>query len=134
MTVTDATTWPKPHVGPDTAPFWEYARSHELRVQRCFGCGALRWPPGPVCARCFSDDSDWVAVSGRGELQSWVVYRREYHEAFPVPFAVGLVELEEGPRIEAPLLDGEPAWRMPVELVWREYDGFSVPAFRRAAP
>jgi len=132
MTVTTETAWPRPHVGPDTAPFWEYARAHELRVQRCAGCGTLRWPPGPVCARCFSEAGEWVPLSGRGELQTWVVYRREYHEAFPVPYTIGLVELDEGPRIEAPILDDAPSWRMPVELVWQDRDGFAVPAFRRA--
>jgi uncharacterized protein len=128
-------SWPAPVAAADTRPFWEFARARELRGQRCAECGYLRWPPGPLCPRCWSERDDWIALSGRGELQSWVVYRRQYHHAFPVPFAVGLVELREGPRMEAALVDVEPGtlrWRMPLELAWRERESFVLPCFRPA--
>jgi len=124
---------PRPAVGADTAPFWEFARAHELRLQTCTRCEQRRWPPGPVCPSCWSADAEWTPVSGRGVLQSWVTFRREYHPAFPVPYTVGLVELEEGPRLEGMLLDTPLEalrWRLPVRLVWQERDdGFAVPAF-----
>jgi len=128
-------TRPRPTIGVDSAPFWEYVARRELRVQRCTGCGALRLPPGPVCRRCWSDDHVWIPVSGRGVLHSWVTFHRQYHPAFPVPYTIGLVELAEGPRIEAPIVETNPkdlAWRRAVELVWQEHDGFVVPAFRIA--
>jgi uncharacterized OB-fold protein len=123
-------TRPAPVAAADTRPFWQFANRGELRAQRCAECGTLRLPPGPVCPDCFSADAEWVPLSGRGELQSWVVFRRQYHDAFPVPFAVGLIELDEGPRLEAPLVDvSQPRWRMPVRLQWREQDGVQVPCF-----
>lgn len=122
--------WPAPVVGADTRPFWEHARAHELRAQRCTACAALRLPPGPVCPTCFAPGHEWVPLSGRGVVQSWVEYHRQYHPAFPVPYTVLLVELEEGPRIEGMLQGPGPVtWRAPVRLVWQERDGFSVPAF-----
>lgn len=127
-----AITWPAPVVGADSRPFWDFAQARELRMQRCAACSYLRWPPGPVCPRCWSPDAEWEELSGRGVLQSWVVYRRQYDEAFPVPFTVGLVELDEGPRMEALLTGLEPhdaRWRMPVEVVWEERAGFVLPCF-----
>jgi uncharacterized protein len=129
----DVSARPRPATGADSAPFWEFARRGELRAQRCTGCGTLRLPPGPVCPRCWTDAHEWAALSGRGVVQSWVVFHRQYHAAFPVPYVVALVELDEGPRIESRLVGAEPAelrWRLPVELVWDEYDGIAVPAFR----
>src|SRR5215831_17515725 len=42
----------RPVVTPDTAFFWQGTARHELRIQRCGGCGALRHPPGPMCPAC----------------------------------------------------------------------------------
>lgn len=133
MTSANPSARPTPVIGPDSALFWEYARAGELRAQRCAGCGALRLPPGPVCPHCWTEAHEWVPLSGRGVLQSWAVFHRRYHPAFPVPYTVALVELEEGPRIEAPLVGAEPdqlPWRTPVELVWEHHDDLAVPAFR----
>ena len=48
------------------AGVWEGCRRHELRMQRCAGCGAMRDPPRPMCPRCRALENDYVAVSGRG--------------------------------------------------------------------
>jgi uncharacterized OB-fold protein len=136
MTATNPSARPLPVIGPDSAPFWEYARAGELRAQRCANCAALRLPPGPVCPQCWAQDHDWVPLSGRGLLHSWVVFHRQYHPAFPVPYSIGLVELEEGPRIEGRIVGAaveDLRWRMCVELIWEEHDGIAVPAFRAAA-
>jgi uncharacterized OB-fold protein len=34
--------------------FWEAGRDGRLLVQRCGGCGLVRHPPAPMCARCQS--------------------------------------------------------------------------------
>lgn len=43
------------------------------------------------------DDCEWVRASGRARLFSYVVYHRQYHPDFPVPYNVAAVVLEEGP-------------------------------------
>jgi hypothetical protein len=51
----------------------------------------------------------WREVSDRGELWSFAVYHRAFHPAFAddVPYAIGSVTLDDGPRllarIDAPL-------------------------------
>jgi uncharacterized OB-fold protein len=83
---------------PLTAPFWAGLAAHELRAQRCTRCGTHRLPAGPVCPSCLSTDSEWVAISDRGTLWSYNVYRRALAPAFAadVPYAIGVVELEHG--------------------------------------
>ena len=128
-------SWRAPVIGPESAPFWGYARAHELRVQRCTQCGYLRLPPGPVCPACFAEHAEWVAVSGHGVLQGWVTFHRQYEEAFPVPYTVGLIELDEGPRLEAPLVGVLTGlrWRMPVTLAWVAHGNFVLPGFELVA-
>ena len=42
----------RPAISRDTEFFWDGITRHELRIQRCSECGALRHPPGPVCPDC----------------------------------------------------------------------------------
>jgi uncharacterized protein len=92
-----------------TAPFWRGLRQRRFMVQRCSSCDALRYPAAPVCPECLSSDSAWTEIEASGPLWSFVVYRRALSAAFgmDVPYAVGLVELEQGlqvlSRISAPL-------------------------------
>jgi uncharacterized protein len=93
-----------PRVTPETAGFWEGARHGELRAQRCGSCGALRFPAQPMCPRCRSFDRVWTALSGRGTIHTFSIVTGEGAEP-PLPgthgwpYAVVLVELEEGVRM-----------------------------------
>ena len=81
----------------DSLPFWEGVRAGELRVQRCQGCGAYRWPARAICNRCRSFDADWVALSGTGAVKSWVTTYQIFHCALAdeVPYTNILVQLDE---------------------------------------
>jgi len=90
---------PKPLPIPDrdSLPFWEGVRAGELRVQRCSGCGAYRWPARAICNRCWSFDAEWVRMSGRGVVKSWITTHQVFSRAFQdeAPYAVILVQLDE---------------------------------------
>jgi uncharacterized protein len=98
-----------PHVPPPLpqiddelfAPFWQAASEHRLEVRRCRRCGTLQWPPRPLCARCRSADLGWHEIGQLGTVFSYFVAWRAFHPAFAddVPYAVGVVELEEGVRM-----------------------------------
>ena len=125
---------PQPYPQPDrdTAPFWEGQNQHELRFQRCSHCQAVRYPVGPLCPECRSFDFEWIAASGRGSVHSYTVVHHQTHPAFPVPYTVLLVELEEGPRIVAQLRAPEGALvgigsRVCVE--WEDHPHQSLPVF-----
>ncbi len=89
-----------PRVDSVDEPFWAAARAGEFRMQRCEDCAFVWWAPGPVCPRCWSDRYEWVPLTGRGTVNSWVVFHRAYWPDLEaeVPYAVAEVELEEGPR------------------------------------
>jgi len=90
-------------------PYWAAAAEGRLALQRCERCEHLRWPPAPVCPECLASEARWDDVEGGGTLWSVAVYDRAFTPAFSerVPYAVGLVELDAGPRIIA-TIDGEP--------------------------
>ena len=85
--------------------FWGYVEEQDLRLQRCGECETFRYPPSPICHRCLSDLFDWVSVSGRGSVLSWVVFHRQYFPEISVPYTVVAVELEEGPILIANLVN-----------------------------
>nr|WP_047167769.1 OB-fold domain-containing protein [Sphingomonas sp. Y57] len=88
---------PFPVPDKDSAPYWEGLEAGELRVQRCAGCGTLRWPARAICNRCHSFDADWVAMSGRGTIKSWIRTHQRFHPAFAgeIPYVTLLVALAE---------------------------------------
>jgi uncharacterized OB-fold protein len=126
---------PIPAVTPELAPYFEAARRGELAVQRCRDCGTHRFPPRELCSHCLGRDSDWVAVSGRGEVFSFNVMHQVYHPGFAaeVPYAVVLVQLEEGPRIVSNLAGvppGEIRIGMPVRVTFEAVsDEITLPKF-----
>jgi uncharacterized OB-fold protein len=86
---------PLPYPDRDSRPWWEALARHELILQRCAACGAWRWPARALCGRCGSLDWTWAPASGRGTVASWIVNHHAFSRAFPSPYVVLLVRLEE---------------------------------------
>jgi uncharacterized protein len=91
-----------------TLPYLTALRAGRLSVQRCGSCGYLRWPPGHYCPECLSADASWVAIEQRGWLWSYTTYHHAFAPAWraEVPYSVGFVETDDGPRFYA-RFDGE---------------------------
>jgi uncharacterized OB-fold protein len=98
----------RPAVNRDTEFFWTGTARGELRIQRCGGCGELRHPPGPMCPACGETKPEYVVAAGRGEVYSYVVHHHPPVPGRTPPFVVALVELEEGVRMLAELVDVAP--------------------------
>jgi uncharacterized OB-fold protein len=86
---------------PLAAPFWEGARNRRLVMQRCGGCGALRWPPKPICPTCLRPGTpeDWQEIPDTGEIWSFAVYHRAFHPSLEdkLPYNVAYIRLDAGP-------------------------------------
>jgi uncharacterized OB-fold protein len=93
-----------------TAEFYAHLAAGELRLQRCDACGRWRHPPRILCGACASDRWQWRPVSGRGIVYTWTVTHQALVPAFAedLPYAVVVVELEEGPRLVTAVRDIEP--------------------------
>ena len=99
---------PRPAITYDNQFFWDGVRSGKLLIQRCADCKRLRHPPMPVCASCRSFEWDTVEASGRGTLYSFVLHYHPVIPPFPSPHPIGLIELEEGIRLVADLVEVDP--------------------------
>jgi len=101
---------PQPRPSAESAPFWEGAKAHKLLLPRCHACGKFWFPPSQRCTHCLSADFGWEDTAGRGRIYSFVVYHRVYHPGFEsdVPYAVAVIELDEGPRLIANIVGTAP--------------------------
>jgi uncharacterized OB-fold protein len=95
---------------PLTAPHWAAAAEGRLVVQRCVECAQLRWPPLPGCPECLGRATEWVEVTPRGTVWSYVVYHRGFSAALAaeVPYTVLMVQLADGPYLVGRLAAEEP--------------------------
>jgi uncharacterized protein len=132
-------TGPLPVPTPETRPFWEAARRHELHLRRCRACGRHHFYPRGACPHCLSADLEWQRVSGRGTLHTFtVVHRGARNYPLPSPYVLAVVELAEGPRLMSNLIgvEADPAHiriGMPVEVVFDDVTPeIALPRFRPA--
>jgi uncharacterized protein len=93
-----------PEPTPETRHYWEGARQGKLRLQRCDRCAHAYFPPRPFCPECGSRDVSVFTASGRGKLHSYVINHMKA-PGFEPPYAIAVVELEEGPRMMSNILD-----------------------------
>jgi uncharacterized OB-fold protein len=113
---------------------------------RCGRCGQVTLGASArTCPNCSSPDMTAVALSTTGVLWSYTVVRHQPpgDAKLPIPFqpfGVGLVELDEGIRVVAPLADPTDRLRigMTLELevltLYVDDDGRRVMAFRFREP
>jgi len=89
-----------PRLTADKKPFWEALRSARFVTTRCKKCATVSFPPRMLCPTCFSDQREWMELSGRGKIyaftQSRIVARPFIKDA---PYITAMVDLAEGPRI-----------------------------------
>ena len=122
-----------------THPYWDAAAKGELHVQRCGACGHWQFYPRPFCLKCESGDMQWQRASGLGKVYTYTVNHRAPNPFMKarLPYVVAMVELDEGPRLMANVLDaqsGDMAIGKRVEVVFeRVSDDMALPQFRLLA-
>jgi len=129
---------PLPVPTPETQPFWDGCKAHELRLPYCRACERFFFYPRPFCPRCFGWEIEWRRCSGRGRLYSYAIQYRPQAPGFQddVPYITAIVELEEGPRLMTNLVGIEPdpaliRCDMPVEVVFDDVtDEVTLAKFR----
>lgn len=121
---------------PEAKPFWANLTEHKLTAQRCNACEKyFTYPPQGSCPHCLSSNYEWVPLSGKGKVYSFVTYCRAWHPSYEdkVPYNVSLVDLDEGPRLISNVI-GCPVDQvkigMPVEVVYEDNEGYTLPKFR----
>jgi uncharacterized OB-fold protein len=125
---------PVPLVDPDSAGYWQALEQGTFAICRCLECRLWMHPPLERCRRC-GGKTGFEAVSGRGNVFSFIVVRHPTIPGFVPPYVVALVELDEqaGLRLSA-IVHADPAdvaIGAPVQVVIREIgsSGFQAPSF-----
>ncbi|MDN5860783.1 MAG: OB-fold domain-containing protein [Pseudonocardia sp.] len=118
-----------------TAGFWSAAARRELVRPVCRDCGRSFFTPQVACPGCLSEDWTYEVSSGRGRVYSATTVHKAPSPEFTAPFAVGIVDLDEGWSMLAGLVgDPRPAIGAAVEVTWVAHGGRLVPAFREVGP
>ncbi len=115
-----------------TKPFWDAAGNGDLRAPQCADCDRYRWPPGPFCPRCRSQNLRW-RDPGRGVIYSYTIIAPRDDTTAP-PAVPALIEFPDadGIRIVAAVIDTPlAALRIgaPVKVSWLPAANAMVPAF-----
>ncbi len=127
---------PLPEITPESRPFWEGCRRHELLLQHCRACGALQYYPRGVCAGCWRTDLEWRPSRGRGRVYTFTVVHRSQAPGFKdaLPYVLAYVELEEGVQVLTTIVGEDPARLaigMAVEVVFEDVSPeVALPRFR----
>jgi len=85
----------------------QFLNEEKLMGSRCKACGTQYVPPRSICVECYGSDMQWVEMKGKGRLAAFTCIN------IPPPFMIaqgynrknpyytGVVELEEGARVDA---------------------------------
>ena len=122
---------------PETQFFWDKCKEHELWLQRCQACQHVFFYPRLHCPQCLSDNVPGFRASGKGTLWTYMIN----HRAVPgfeddAPYAIAIVQLEEGPRMMSNIVGIENTPEnlvldMPLEVVFEDAtEEISIPKFR----
>lgn len=129
---------PKPVYDVDSKIFWEGLKEHKLLIQRCTDCQKTIFYPRLICPHCFSDQVEWIEASGKGKIYSYtIVYQTTPAFRDQVPYAVGMIELEEGVRMVSRIIGDldKIAIDKPVSVVFEKIDDeLTLPYFKLDEP
>jgi uncharacterized OB-fold protein len=114
-------------------PFWEAAQRGKLALQYCPTSGKYQFYPRPISVYSGKRDLEWREASGKGTVYTYTLSRRAPPPFKNVaPFVVAVVELAEGVRVMANLINCPPDQArigMPVRLAWVKAGDMNFPAF-----
>jgi len=123
---------------PETQPYWDAARRGELMLPRCVQTGRMFFYPQPYSPFALGGDVEWVKVSGRATLYSYVINHRPapgFQDENP--YVIAVAELSEGPRLMTNLVGIEPrpeclTLDMALVVTFDDRNGSVVPVFMPA--
>jgi uncharacterized OB-fold protein len=80
--------------------FYKHLAQGKLTAGKCLKCGKIHLPPRPLCDNCFSQEFEWLEISGKGRLLTYTIIHiaPQQFQAL-APYAVGIVQLENGLKI-----------------------------------
>ena len=102
----------------------EIPQRYRLEASRCSGCGRTSFPPRLICPECKGKKFETVKLPDEGKLLTYTIVRVSSDKfSKETPFAVGIVELDNGVKITTQIADVDPeelSAGQKVKLVFRK--------------
>ncbi|MEW5902153.1 MAG: Zn-ribbon domain-containing OB-fold protein [Acidobacteriota bacterium] len=92
---------------PTPSRYWrEIPQRYRLEAAKCQNCGFIAFPPRIVCPRCQSRKFEIIILANAGKIVTYTIIRVPPHPfADQAPYAVGIIELDDGVRLTAQVVD-----------------------------
>lgn len=109
-----------------TQTFWNALGDGRWITTRCQACKRQSFPPKSVCPHCWAQGLEWSDLPITGAVYSWTrIHVAPTAFAPEAPYALGIVDLEGGPRIACrlvPAKDAELKIGKTVEMIVLQFD------------
>lgn len=105
MTAEAAMTRPIPLPTPLSTEFWSAAAAGKLVIPCCTDCGTRFFVPEPACPACLSRRWTYQTSTGTGTVYSVTVVHRAPGPGFDVPYALAVIDLDDGGTLLSHIVD-----------------------------
>lgn len=128
---------PLPEIRPETKPYWDACKKHELLIPKSKETGELFFYPRAMSpGDDMSEDIEWVKSKGKGKVWTFSIHHMGPSKAYKgdPPHVVALVEMDEGVKMMSNIVDCDPhdvQIGMEVEVVFDDVtDDITLPKFK----
>jgi uncharacterized protein len=116
-------------------PYWDAAKQGRLLLQRCTKTGLFQFYPRGHSLATGQREIEWVESPGLGTVHTFTIVRRGFYENLTAPYALAIVEIDEGPRLTTHLIEVDPSQvtiglRVKANFRPREEGAMPILAFR----
>ena len=89
--------------------YWrEIPQRYRLEAGKCKKCGYVAFPPRLVCPKCRNREFEIVKLKDEGKIVSYTIIRVPPEQFLDqAPYAMGIIELSDGVKILAQIVDCE---------------------------
>jgi hypothetical protein len=93
-----------------SARYWrEIPQRYRYEAARCTQCGKVHFPPRLVCRKCRGREFEKTTLAKTGEVETFTVIRvAPTGFGDEVPYAVGVIKLDDGVKVTAQIVDCDP--------------------------
>ncbi len=87
----------------------ESPQRYRMEAAKCKQCGTISFPGRLICTECGHKEYETIHLSGKGKLETFTIIRTA-PSGFTdfAPYAVGLVNLDEGVKVLGQITDCDP--------------------------